>query len=300
MARKRKIDEKGSSYYYYLGIVIGLIIVVCFSLLFITKLSERKARLYFALRSQPTLITFNNPRNFNIPILLYHYIEIVQDQNDTIRKSLNILPYTFENQVSTLKNAGYTFLTPADINSILENHMSIPKKPVILSFDDGYGDFYTDVLPILKKYKVRAVEYVISGFLDHPNYMTRDQVREVIDSKLVEIGCHTVDHPALKTVSAEDATREIEGCEEDINRDFGFRPVSFAYPYGSYADFLFPILAKAGLKNAVTTDSGTEIASTSLYAIPRIRPGERVGIELLTYLTSEIAHIQKDLSIVVR
>ncbi len=219
-----------------------------------------------------------------IPILMYHYVEVVKDRGDTIRESLDILPSTFDHEISALISNGYTFITPATINEILDGKKSLPQKPVILSFDDGYGDFYTDVLPTLKKYHVKAVAYIISGVLDRPNYMTSDQLREVIKSGLVEIGCHTVNHPNLKFVSDDVARSEITGCVNDLKEEFGVSVVSFAYPYGGYRPGLFPILAAAGLKNATTTELGMMESKNNIYQIPRIRPGGRTGQDLVYFL----------------
>lgn len=228
-----------------------------------------------------------NPSAFNIPILIYHYVEYVQDPKDTIRKSLNIEPAIFEAQVKTLKEANFTFLTPKDIVEISENRARIPEKPVILTFDDGYEDFYTDVYPILKKYNVRAVSYVITGFLDQPNYMTSDQLREIASSNLVEIACHTAHHPNLKSMSDIDAEREIRGCFEDLVSEFGITPVSFAYPYGEYREELFPLVKNSGFTNAVTTVDGMKVDKNYLFSIPRVRPGSRIGQELIAYLLRE-------------
>lgn len=232
-------------------------------------------------------VAINNPKNLNIPILLYHYVEYVKDPKDTIRKSLDILPVVFENQVATLKNAGYTFLTPRDVNLILSNKMKLPQKPIILSFDDGYEDFYTDVLPILKRQNVRAVEYIISGFIDHPNYMTTSELNKVKNSNLVELGCHTVHHPDLAHESSKIANYEISQCHFDLLSKFDINTVSFAYPYGSYNSSLFSMLKNSGFQNATTTKPGSSESDENIYEIPRIRPGGRMGSELLTFLENE-------------
>ncbi len=90
------------------------------------------------------------PNHFRIPILVYHYVEYVKDRGDKIRISLNIQPNIFESQIKTLKQAGYTFMMPKQIPDLFSGKISVPAKPIILSFDDGYKDFYTDVFPILK------------------------------------------------------------------------------------------------------------------------------------------------------
>ncbi|MCL4366368.1 polysaccharide deacetylase family protein, partial [Patescibacteria group bacterium] len=132
-----------------------------------------------------------------VPILMYHYVEYVKDQGDTIRKSLNIMPYTFDLEIKTLKDAGFHFITTADLAEALDDKKTLPPKSIILTFDDGYRDFYTDVFPILKKYQAKAVSYVVPNFLDKPNNLTTRQLKEIAKSGLVEIGAHTMDHTYL-------------------------------------------------------------------------------------------------------
>lgn len=242
---------------------------------------------FINLKTFQKRVFFNNPSTFDIPILLYHYVEYVKDPGDTIRKSLSIEPLIFEQQVKSLKDANYVFLTPKNLADISENKIAIPDKPVILTFDDGYKDFYTDVFPILKKYNVKAVAYIISGFLDTPNYMTSEELKEIAKSNLVEVACHTVDHPNLKTLSDTDAAAEIRGCYEDLYNKFGIKPVSFAYPYGEYREGLFPLVKEAGFTNAVTTVNGMQVNKDLLFSIPRVRPGNRIGQELITFLLKE-------------
>lgn len=282
---KLPVTKKQDIYHYFYGVLIG-IICLCFaySASSLLKLQTQT----FRTQTKSDILAINNPRKLNIPILMYHYVEYVRDPRDTIRQTMDILPPVFENQIVTLKNDGYTFLTPSDINLILANKRPLPKKPIILSFDDGYEDFYTDVMPILQKHKVRAVAYIITQFLDTPNYMESDQLREVKKTGLIEIACHTQHHPALKTSTVKQATAEIVGCRKDLASEFGIKTISFAYPYGSYDTFLFPILKKAGFQNAVTTEPGTDVSNANIYAIPRLRPGRRIGEELTSYINSEL------------
>ena len=115
----------------------------------------------------------------DIPVYLYHYVEHVTDERDFIRESLNIPPEIFEAQVISLKNAGYTFIFP---NEIPDLDFSSEEKYVVVSFDDGYADFYTDVLPILRKHQIKAVNYVVFNFIGKLNYMTKAQLQKVVKS----------------------------------------------------------------------------------------------------------------------
>lgn len=219
-----------------------------------------------------------------VPILVYHYVEFVKDPGDTIRKSLDIIPPIFEKQIRTLQHAGYNFIMSSDLGLYLDGKKQLPEKPIILTFDDGYEDFYTDVFPILKKYNVKVTAYIISGVLGRKNYMTASQLREIASSGLVEIGAHSVHHPNLKSVSKEVALEEIIKSKEMLENELGTRIVSFAYPYGGYNAETVDIVKKAGYTNAVGTHGGLIVNQSNRFVLFRIHPGVATGASLLKVL----------------
>ena len=229
-----------------------------------------------------------NNINVRIPILLYHYVEYVQDKKDTIRQSLNIPPYVFASQIETLKNAGYNFVTTSDVAKAINGGSKLPQNPVVLTFDDGYMDFYTDVFPILKKENVRAEEYIISDFLNRPNFMFTFQVKDIARSGLVEIGAHTEDHVWLKGMPKKRAELQIFQSREVIEKITGRPVLSFAYPYGAFDQQTIELTREAGYTNAVSTIPGIEDNKNNEYYMYRIRPGYRTGKELLNYLKQNI------------
>ncbi len=216
-----------------------------------------------------------------VPILVYHYVEFVKDQGDTIRKSLNIIPPIFENQIRTLKEEGYTFIMAADVGLFLDGKKPIPQKPVVITFDDGYEDFYTDVFPILKKHNVVATAYIISGVIGHKNYMNAHQLKEIASSGLVEIGAHSIHHPNLKALPKEAVEKEIFESKQMLERNLGIKVVSFAYPYGGYTDEAEKLVEKAGYTNAVSTKGGIIVNQKNRYVLFRIHPGIATGQELI-------------------
>jgi len=219
-----------------------------------------------------------------VPILMYHYIEYVQDKGDTIRISLNITPYTLEQQIQTLIAAGYTFMTNSELDDVLDGLKPLPAKPILLTFDDGYRDFATDAYPILKKYNVKATEYVVPGFLDRPNYMFKSQLDEIANDGLVEIAAHTVDHVGLARqtlkVIADEVFRSKVLLEEEIHKPV----VDFAYPYGSFDDQAIKVVKDAGFRSATSTLPGILQEQLNRYFMFRLRPGYRTGQTLLNWL----------------
>lgn len=221
---------------------------------------------------------------YNVPILMYHYVEYVTDDRDTIRKSLNINPDIFEAQVKTLDEAGYTFLTARDFGEILNGNRMMPKKAVALTFDDGHWDTATVILPILKKYHAKATFYLISGFINKLDFLTDDQTKEIIDSNLVEIGAHTVHHVSLNDKVLPVVQFEVTQSKKMLEDRYGIKVSSFAYPNGSFDQQAIDVVKDAGFTTAVSTVPGTQQNSQNRFFLFRLRPGYKTGNELLNYL----------------
>lgn len=221
---------------------------------------------------------------FHIPILMYHYVEHVKDAGDKIRISLNTVPEILDRQIKTMVDAGYNFITPSDLADILDGIKQLPQKPVMLTFDDGYRDFYTDAFPILKKYNIRAVNYVVSGFLNKPNNLTENQLKEIAKSGLVEIGAHTVNHLALKRISAPRLTKEVGLSRVQLEEEIGQPVTAFAYPYGSYDINAVQAVKQAGYRTAVSTVPGSSVNNSVRYLAFRLRPGAATGQNLINLL----------------
>lgn len=219
-----------------------------------------------------------------VPILLYHYVEYVKDKKDTIRQSLNIIPSTFENQIQTLQSDGYTFITMRELGSVLDGSGTLPSKPIVLTFDDGHRDFYTDIYPLLKKYNIKVTAYIVPGFLGGTDFMDPDQVQEISDSGLVEIGAHTINHAYLKNLDISRVKKEVAVSKIMLQDEFHVPVVSFAYPYGAFDQQAIDVVKESGFSTAVSTLPGIEVNQSNRYFIQRIRPGALIGDRLINFL----------------
>jgi peptidoglycan/xylan/chitin deacetylase (PgdA/CDA1 family) len=223
-----------------------------------------------------------------IPILMFHYVEYPPDKNDTMRVKLTTTPNILEAQVKTLKAAGYTFITPSELAVALNNKVNnFPKKPIILSFDDGYMDLYTDVFPILKQENARAVAYIIVDYLNRPNFLFSYQLEEMAKSPLIEIGAHTMDHTALKGMSWDTAKYQITQSRIALQKELHLPINSFAYPYGSFDQQAIELTKEAGFTNAVSTVAGITDTIDNKYYLYRLRPGYLTGQSLLDFLAQD-------------
>lgn len=297
---RRKIVKKSQPKSFGLIFIVGVMVVMAFFGGYLyyrsytnPNLHEEKQMTTIPKDVSRALTTRANHRVINeeyirIPILMYHYVEYVQDKNDTTRIKLTTSPYTLKAQIETLKSAGYTFITPSDLANALDGKvLDFPQKPIILSFDDGYRDLYTDVFPILQEENVKGVAYIIVNYLNRQNFLLSSQLEELAKSPLLEIGAHTMNHVGLKGVKRNAAWNEIIESRKFLQKMLNLPIYSFAYPYGSFDQQAIDLVNAAGFTNAVSTIPGIKDTIDTKYYLYRLRPGGRTGIELLTFLAQD-------------
>lgn len=274
--------------YYFNIVLLAILILLILAFFFILETSNFNRAIPNVVELPQDIIesikNLKSQKYLHVPIFMYHYVEYVKDEGDTIRKSLNITPYTFDMEVKTLKDARYVFITTKDLADALDDKITLSPKSVILTFDDGYRDFYTDVFPILKKYQVRAVVYIVPNFLNELNNLTPWMLLEITRSGLVEIGAHTMNHTYLRDLPLQRVKYEVEQSKKYLERNLGIKVVSFAYPYGAFDNAVIDVVKKAGFRSAVTEISGSFAMDTNRFSLYRIRPGGRVGQALLDLL----------------
>lgn len=207
-----------------------------------------------------------------IPIIMYHYVEYVKDTKDIVRKKLSITPRVFEEHLRTLKDAHYETYFVKDVPQILDGTIDYSTQSAILSFDDGYEDFYTDVFPLLKKYNMRATLYIITNYIGKKGFLNESQIRELIESNLVEIGSHTQDHVYLKVSPKDYADEQIRESKKMLEETFNIKVKTFAYPYGAFNEYALGAVKEAGYTAAVSVIPGQMQSRDNLFFLSRIRP----------------------------
>lgn len=190
-----------------------------------------------------------------VPILMYHYIRVNPDPRDRLGFGLSVTPADFAAQMDWLAANGFHTITFRDLHAYLAGASGLPSRPVILTFDDGYADFYTTALPILISHDFRAVAYIVSGFIGRSGYMTAQQVQEA-DRADIEIGSHTVDHADLTRQSWEGLRYQVTASKQVLEQLLGHPVVSFCYPSGGFSPAAVAAVQQAGYWNATTTRFG--------------------------------------------
>lgn len=207
---------------------------------------------------------------------MYHYVGENPKPADFARNYLSISPQKLEEQLTYLKNSGFTPISLDELYGIFNNQVTSPNKPIVLTFDDGYIDFYTTAYPILVKYNFKAVSFIPTGLIGTSYYMNWDQIKEIQGTGLVTFEGHTITHPNLTVLSNTTALKELKDGRELLQSQTGY-PVNFiAYPYG-VSNYQVQDLAKqAGFVGGVGTWYGK--ASTPGINMPRIRITEQMSL----------------------
>lgn len=200
-----------------------------------------------------------------LPILTYHHIG--GGTNPLFVKS-----EIFDTQMDYLKKKGYTAVTLKDVVENLRSAQVLPNKPVVLTFDDGYRDFYENAFPILSKYSLSATLFVITQLVGGDDYVTWDQLRVIVSSGLVTIGDHTLSHVSLPSVEEAEVRNQILSAKSILESNLDVTVNTFAYPYGGVNEEAEKVLAEGGFVAAVTTKRGLSCAKLP-YELPRVRVG---------------------------
>jgi len=208
----------------------------------------------------------------NLPIIMYHYVEYVKDPKDTIRKSLDINPYVFEKQLKSIKDNGLTSYFVRDIPDIFSGKIKDGgDHKIILTFDDGYEDFYSDAYPILSSLGFHATMFTISGLVNNPDYLTWDQISSM--NGLTLFANHTWSHASLPSATNAKMQSEISLADSQLTSRGLDNPKVFAYPNGGYTAAAATYLQSLGYQVAFGTAPGSTLCKKQRFDLPRVRIG---------------------------
>lgn len=219
------------------------------------------------------------PNELFVPVFMYHHIRINPRPNDPIWAALNVSPNQLDEQLAYLTTHNYNTITLDELADALDGKITLPKNPIVLTFDDGYANFYDNAFPLLKKYHMKAVQFVITQVVGVPAYLSWDQIIEMDKSGLVDIEAHTRHHANLPDLSQADIIDEVGGSKMDLEQHLKHPIRWFAYPYGSYSPFIVQTVKDAGYRGAASTIYGTNQSRDNLYLFPRIMIDGRFSMD---------------------
>jgi peptidoglycan/xylan/chitin deacetylase (PgdA/CDA1 family) len=228
--------------------------------------------------------TPNRASDVYLPILMYHYIRYAP-AGDKVGWNLSVTPPDFQAQMQWLSDHGYTTVTMRDATLMIQKRKPLPPRAIALTFDDGYEDFYTAAVPVLKQFGFTATDYVPTRLVGLPAYMTWDQVQE-LDQSGFEMAAHTQFHVGLGRSNLDRARTEVFGSESDLETHLGHPVTDFCYPYGSFDPAVVALVKSAGFLSATSTINGVWHDSAQMYDLTRVRVG---GGETIDYWSRTFA-----------
>lgn len=215
----------------------------------------------------------------SIPVLMYR--RVINNKVTAKDNWICVHKTNFEKQLRLLELWGYTTITFSDYDLYLQGRFSMPRKPIIITIDDGYLDTYTYAYPLLKEYGMRAVVFVLGDrnirynkwdeqkTLSRSSLMNKEQILEMYQNGF-EIGAHTLSHPDLRTLTEKEAWEEINSSKRALKKELGIDPITFCYPHGGLNKRTKSLVKEAGFKYACSVYSGPAVIDKDPLEIRRI------------------------------
>jgi peptidoglycan/xylan/chitin deacetylase (PgdA/CDA1 family) len=212
----------------------------------------------------------SEPSGRAIPILMYHAVE--SPPPDAALPELWVPAERFAEEMDALDRAGYHAITMQDASDYWAGRRRVPRKPVVLTFDDGFRSHVDVALPVLQRLGWPGVLYLEVAALHTPGSggMSDAGVRKLLRAGW-ELGSHTMTHPDLTTLDAEQLREEVAGARTFLRRRYRVPVDAFCYPAGRSDDTVVAAVEAAGYRSATTVDPGLAEPPGDRYRLPRLR-----------------------------
>jgi peptidoglycan/xylan/chitin deacetylase (PgdA/CDA1 family) len=210
----------------------------------------------------------SGPRHVPVSILMYHVI--AAPPPGARYPQLWVSPALFEHQIRALASAGYHATTLDGVWRAWHGHGTMPRRPIVLSFDDGYDSQSTKARRMLDRLSWPGVLNLEVKNVGLKGGLKRNQVAALVKDGW-EVDAHTITHPDLTTVDAARLRREVAGSRSWLRHAFGVPVDFFCYPAGRYDANVEAAVRAAGYKGATTTNLGKASRQDDPYALPRVR-----------------------------
>ena len=212
---------------------------------------------------------FDMEKEAKVPILMYHFL--ATDDKNPNRWQIRV--EQFESDLVALRREGFEPVFIQDLIDFVYDGVSLPEKPVVISFDDGASDFFSLAFPLLKEHNMKAVMAIIGSTTDkfsedteqnkyYKSNLTWEQIRELKDSGLVEIQSHSYDlHKGIGAAKKKGESLDSYGARfakdaakfnERILAELGTEPTAFIFPFGNQSADSNTVLKNAGLLSSLT------------------------------------------------
>ncbi|MEQ3339978.1 polysaccharide deacetylase family protein [Clostridium butyricum] len=201
--------------------------------------------------------------NIGIPVLYYHSVD------ENAANEVTITPEKLQEQLDYINDNNYVTITMTELYDHIENNKPIPEKSILITFDDGYMNNYTEAFPMLKELNMTATIFCVGNSLDGSYYLSEEAIKEMSDYG-IDIESHTVNHVHLDTMSYDEQLLELKNSKNILEKITGKEVLSLAYPFGDYNDNTIKAAKDAGYKMGFTTKLGLSDRTDDIYKLDRI------------------------------
>ena len=208
-----------------------------------------------------------------IPILYYH--SIAEEAGNELR----IPAEEFDSHMKFLRQAGYQSITLHELYQHFYEGWELPRKPFVLTFDDGYADNFSNAFRIAKKYGFNGTIFMVTGWIDGEGYLTKEQLLEMSKAGW-QIEAHTVSHPKLNELTSKQLEFELKDSKKKLEELLNTPVMYLAYPYGSYTEQVIQEAKGAGYLMGFTTERGWAKGKEP-YQVHRVYCYANMGVEEL-------------------
>ncbi|MBP7507592.1 MAG: polysaccharide deacetylase family protein [Prolixibacteraceae bacterium] len=195
--------------------------------------------------------------NTKFPIILYHGVSSSAYEcryRDESELEWILSLEVFERQMKILKELNFNVTTIQELNDF-NNAGKVLKKPIILTFDDGYEANYFNVFPVLKRYGFKAEFYITSDWIDSEGYMKSKQLIEM-DIAGMSIQSHGKSHKFLTTLMVNDLNKELLESKRKIECVLNHDVNLISYPGGRFNSLTEECIVNSGYKGSFTSIRG--------------------------------------------
>jgi peptidoglycan/xylan/chitin deacetylase (PgdA/CDA1 family) len=221
----------------------------------------------------------------HVPVLCYHQIRPLTAADAPADRVYIVPPKTLDAQLAALERAGFTSVSADAVAAHLADGAPLPRKPVLITFDDASAGQYTRALPLLRRHHFTATFFVMTVVLGKPGWLTKGQVR-ALDRGGMEIAPHTWDHHAVPTYTDADWPVQLTRPKAELEAIVGHRVDVFAYPFGEWNAAAFSHLRAAGIRIAFQLAAKLDPAAPML-TVRRVLVGPDVGGRALLRMIRE-------------
>ncbi len=227
-----------------------------------------------------------------VPMLMYHSIATSASQKFS---RFAVEPGEFASQMDYLAAEGYTSVTAGDFAGSRSSDRPLPTRPVVLTFDDAYEDFYSTALPILREHNFAATLFVATGYVGSTARWNRSvgegdrailswQALRDITAEGIEVAAHSHTHPQLdrlRHAALHDEVNRSKGLLED---SLALQVRGFAYPFGYWSGAVRTAVVSAMFRYACAVDDLVATPGDDVFALPRLTVSAGIGLTDLARL----------------